>query len=72
MSRHVYGQGNGPTRARTLRENLRSARYVRTLDDRDVGVRQGLSDLFGFGDERGWVDKWTKLAHRWLTKGVCK
>lgn len=37
--RRSFGQGNGPTRVRTLRANRRTASHVRTVDERDIGNR---------------------------------
>jgi hypothetical protein len=70
MTRRRFGQGNGPGWAKRMRANRRIGEHVRSLDERDVGVRVEMSDLFGFGDPRGWVSSWRGLALRWLTRSV--
>jgi hypothetical protein len=48
MSRfRTFGQGNGPTRAKTIRANKRIREHVIVTDDRDVGVRPDAIKLFG-------------------------
>lgn len=67
MTRHRYGQGNGPGWAKRMRANQRSAEHVRALDERDVGAVD-IAAVFGFGDPRGWVTSWRGLALRWFTR----
>lgn len=77
--RRAYGQGAGPTRAKTLRQNRRWAQAVSTEDERDIGIRPGVSVVLGLCDEPPmvWVDGYPvpqhlvlqTLAHRWFTKG---
>lgn len=51
MSRHRYGQGNGPTIARLRRISRRQREAVSAMDERDMGNRPGLESLFGFGED---------------------
>lgn len=66
MSR--YGQGNARAIARIRRENRRIATHVRETDERDIGARDDLALVFGFGDPRGMVSSWRSLAVRRLTR----
>lgn len=50
MSRHRYGQGNGPGWAKRQRANRRNAEIVRTTDEPDLGNRPGLASLLGLAD----------------------
>jgi len=76
--RRSYGQGNGPTRARTLRMNRRIAEHVRTTDDRDIGIRCGVEVLLGLGEPEWCIDgvayapgvrPFRMLAAHWFGRG---
>jgi hypothetical protein len=51
MTRHRFGQGNGPRRAKTLRMNRRLAQHAATTDEADMGNRPGIEQALGFGDD---------------------
>lgn len=78
-SRASFGQGNGPTRAKTLRTNRRTATMVRFDDERDIGIRAGVARALGIDGERevivdGMVVPPGRvlqaLAHHWFTRAA--
>lgn len=45
-----YGQGNGPTRQRTLRVNRRMAAHSVATPEREMGNRPGIARVLGIVD----------------------
>jgi hypothetical protein len=80
VSRHVFGQGNGPSRAKTLRRNRKIAEAVRLEDERDIGVRADMRVVLGLFDEPAmyWLDGYPVSAEeyfrasalRWFKRSV--
>lgn len=80
MSRfRTFGQGNGPTRQKTLRANRRTAEFVRTIDERDIGNRPGVEIRLGIEGEREVIidgcvvhpsREFVSLAHHWLRRAA--
>jgi hypothetical protein len=79
VSRHVRGQGNGPTRQKTLKANRRTREFVRTEDRRDIGNRPGVEVRLGIdGDREHIIDGvavhpsrvFVELANHWLKRAA--
>lgn len=73
-----FDAGRNQARQRVRRMSRRIGELVRTLDDRDVGIRPGVSIALGLEGDREVIvndvfiapTRWLRvLSHRWLTRG---